>query len=947
MVTPHIRARSGGYAMVLCAALIAATSLVGPVGAEPLWIALGPENRSGGLSVPSAGDGVNVPDEVGGQVCRRVAPGSSYLYVAVDNARIPAGDHDVYVTVEFYDGELGLAAVEYDQAAGQAYTRLDDALLLLGTKQWRRQTVHVPRAALSHRQNHGTDFRLCVRGLAVRRIEASLTQPADYMPGQLDPDLFEVVRTRIGEGMELTFGNDVGVAEAALYRALGVTSVESYVTWQTVEDAGQGKWDWSRWDRQVDVLERAGLKWVPFLIAGPAYANPRWFRESDQSYPYVCLEHGQPSKVESLWSPTLRPWIRRFLAEFAHRYRDRGVIESVLLGITGIYGESIYPAGPEGGWTADIPGPYHNHAGWWAGDPYARGAFRQAMREGYGDVGALNAAWGTDLRSMDEIEPFLPERAPSPRARLDLVNWYVKTMTDWAAWWVEVTRECFPTTEIYLCTGGDGNPMLGADFSAQAKAIAPSGAGIRITNEASDYAANFSITREVATACGAFGTFFGFEPAGEVNEDGVVARIYNATASGARQLHYYSPNILQSDKAVANFRANAQFLERRSPVVSAGIYLPKTTWALDASAIGRCYEAARTVRDRVDLAFIDRALVGVAMPAEIRVLAVAAAPYIEQTEARAIGRWVEAGHIAVAAPDRDGLLMRTPEGSDGARDALFARPPAGLSLARISLAGDPPRRFALLVGQGNDADYLFGDWFGHEPGGEWPDVPGATKRWSGARPGVWLPIEADGDAVLTLDACLSGHSLPGPNRVLVNGRLVGELNRAGRATYSFPIPRAILAGQPVARVTFELTTWRPLDHGMNDGRDLGVALRTIEIARAGHEHDPPEQARVIISLDADALVAQCTKRIGQGATIVLPADSEALDGLAQAVVLALERPGIFAPDLTGGPVPFADADGVFVTQTPGGLLLLNSAPVERLVGRTTVPANGIAWVAGR
>ena len=45
-----------------------------------------------------------------------------------------------------------------------------------------------------------------------------------------------------------------------------------------------------------------------------------------------------------------RAAIERFLRAFAERYRDTGVIEAVLLGITGIYGESIYPAGPEGHW---------------------------------------------------------------------------------------------------------------------------------------------------------------------------------------------------------------------------------------------------------------------------------------------------------------------------------------------------------------------------------------------------------------------------------------------------------------------------------------------------------------------------------------------------------------------------------------------------------------------
>ncbi len=70
------------------------------------------------------------------------------------------------------------------------------------------------------------------------------------------------------------------------------------------------------------------------------------------------------------------------------------------------------------------------------------------------------------------------------------------------------------------------------------------GAGIRITNEGSDYANNFTLTREVATATRAYGTFCGFEPASGVDATGNVARIHNAAASGARQLHVYTDNVL-------------------------------------------------------------------------------------------------------------------------------------------------------------------------------------------------------------------------------------------------------------------------------------------------------------------------------------------------------------------------------------------------------------------
>jgi len=46
-------------------------------------------------------------------------------------------------------------------------------------------------------------------------------------------------------------------------------------------------------------------------------------------------------------------------------------------------------------------------------------------------------------------------------------------------------REFFPNTKIYLCTGGDGHPTHGSDFTHQARIAAKHRAGIRITNEGS------------------------------------------------------------------------------------------------------------------------------------------------------------------------------------------------------------------------------------------------------------------------------------------------------------------------------------------------------------------------------------------------------------------------------------------------------------------------------
>jgi len=676
---------------VLLSSLLCAIAAGAPP-AEPLWVQLGPQNVEHGLSVPSAGDGINTPETIAGSPCRRIARDKShYLYVKIDDRLVPAGEYDAYLAIEFYDDRVTVIRVQYDKVpspadANSRYAHAEDLCLGLDTRRWRRSVIRLNPARFGSGQNHQADLRVHADGLAVRRIELTFAPPADYRPGGMDRESLELFRTHIESGVELTFGSDADRGQAALMRALGVTSVESYVTWQTVEDAGQGRWDWSRWDRQVEVLREAGLKWVPFLIAGPGYATPKWYRESDQSVPYVCLEHSQAGKIQSLWNPRLRPWIERFLKAFADRYRDSGIVESVLLGVSGTYGETLYPAGPADGWTYVIPGPFHNHRGWWAGDPLAAESFRNYLGQRYARIDALNQAWSSSYADLQAIRPMLPEKAPSLRARSDMVEWYLDSMTEFATFWVAATRKLFPNTPIYLCVGGSGDRTIGADFAAQARAIAPYGARIRITNEASNYALNFSITREVATAARAYGLDFGFEPAGHVNAYGNVARIYNATASGAKQLFCYTNNVFAEPGGLTAFRQHASFIARRTPIVYAAVYLPKTSWALEPSSQAQGFAAARDLRDRTDLEFLDRLTIHTPLAREVRVLAIPDAPYAEAKEIEALRHWVEQGGILLARCQPGRPWLRTPEGSDELRRSLFAEPadgqPAKRSLGR-------------------------------------------------------------------------------------------------------------------------------------------------------------------------------------------------------------------------------------------------------------------------
>ena len=508
-------------------------------------------------------------------------------------------------------------------------------------------------------------------------------------------------------GIELTFGTDTSLAEAAALSALSLTSVETYVDWASVEPE-ENRWDWSVYDKQVAALKAARLKWVPFLIAGPAYATPTWFQNGRRSRVFRCLEHHKDSRVQSTFNPYLPQYVTRFIKEFGNRYGNSGVIESVLLGISGIYGESIYPAGPEGGWAgAQKFGAYHNHDGWWAGDTYAVEAFQAELKTTYSSIGKLNKAWGTVYKNFSDVRSFLPAKAPNDRARADFAQWYQKAMTRWAVFWVKEARAIFPKTEIYLCTGGIGEPMLGADFTAQAKAIAPFGAGIRITNEGSDYAMNFSITREVASATRFYGTFCGFEPGSRVNFIGINARIYNATTSGARQLHYYASNLFgdayyDNRLSVQNFRANIGWLVKRKVREDAALYVPRESWELDPAAVARFYDIARLLRDILDHDLVTRLSIADGALRGYRTLVLAGTEVLEPRSARAIERWVHRGGVLVAVT-RSG---ETPGGRlyDNARwrKALLVPAAACTDLlvphagyARDSAAGSATVRFVL------------------------------------------------------------------------------------------------------------------------------------------------------------------------------------------------------------------------------------------------------------
>jgi len=442
----------------------------------------------------------------------------------------------------------------------------------------------------------------------------------------------------------------------SLYAEHGVTAFEPYVKWMLLEPE-EGVWDPAFYDAELATFKKHELKWVPFLIAGPAYATPPWFKESEEAVFAVDLKTGDVTRDQSIWNPHLKPRVRAWLTRFFEHY-DHKEMQAVLLGISGVFGESIYTAGGNE-WTQIWDGKYPQHQGWWCGDSYAKADFVKAMREKYENIASLNKAWKADFISFDQVAPFVPDDNHTLRARLDLVRWYMAAMTNYAEWWVATTRELAPQLPILLCTGGSGHLELGADMTAQAKMVAKYDAGMRITNEASDYAKNFYLTRIIGTACRRYGAYFGYEPAGAVDTHGIVARIYNAVASGAWELFHYD-NPPQGERG-EQYKRYLDLLRIRKPVIEAGFFWSRTSADLN---LQRGLEgAARAVRDIADVAYIDEQLIADGALEGLKVFVWASGSVTEPATAQVIQRAVEKG-LTLVVPE--GWQAESPEG-----DALF------------------------------------------------------------------------------------------------------------------------------------------------------------------------------------------------------------------------------------------------------------------------------------
>lgn len=311
----------------------------------------------------------------------------------------------------------------------------------------------------------------------------------------------------------------------------GVGTVELRLVWWELEPE-PGRFDWSRFDRDLELVERHGLK------AGlMAWFNhpPAWYHHQPaRAACFTCLEHGLSTTTLSPWDPKTLDIMERLYAATAARYRSR--LDFVYVTSCGDYGEPVVPQGV----SAYRFSSAHSHDGaFWCGDPHARVAWRATLQRQYGGLDALNVAWGTAFRMWDDdLFAGLPAQA-NPVRRMDFLRWLADTTSSYTASIFRLIKRNFPKARTAVPIGHVEDAIHGQSKSLCVKRLAEVSKDLvaRWTGMAyfGDFAMSNILAKRVSSIARFYGVGFGEETAFEI-VDPVVA-CYECLANGASMVH--------------------------------------------------------------------------------------------------------------------------------------------------------------------------------------------------------------------------------------------------------------------------------------------------------------------------------------------------------------------------------------------------------------------------
>ena len=306
----------------------------------------------------------------------------------------------------------------------------------------------------------------------------------------------------------------------AQLKAAGVDTIELRLVWWALEK-NQGVYDFSRLDRDVAKVEKAGL--TPGLMAWLNHP-PSWYKGTT----FECAVHHVRGSTLSAWDPFAVEIADKIYAATSERYGKR--IGYVYVTGSGDYGEPTLPHGVD---HYHFSSPHRHDGLGWTGDAFARAAWAKVSSVPVEDVLAGKADRATALAYAD----FIADRTAG-----------------YAADMYRVIRKHFPWARYGHPIGHTAEYFYGQNRARVVKRLCEVSPDITCRWTGLAYYGSFHrsnvIARRVSSACHFYGCAFGEEASTPESIAGKNAAnaIYEMIANDTTMIHNDYGNILRSGK---------------------------------------------------------------------------------------------------------------------------------------------------------------------------------------------------------------------------------------------------------------------------------------------------------------------------------------------------------------------------------------------------------------
>ena len=451
-------------------------------------------------------------------------------------------------------------------------------------------------------------------------------------------------------------------------KKFNLTGIEDYVGWSVVEPE-QGKLNWDMYREDAEAIKKAGYQFVPYLWT---QALPKWVKD-DSKYVFTGnVATGLETGALSIFAPETLEAYDHVFGEASHELGD--LVDIVRIGSPYDFGECSYPAG-----AANAQFPMKNlEPGFWVNEAPARAHFKETIKNKYGSVEQLNAAWDTSFASFETID--YPKDNKKPRYWLDFIHWYQDGYTEMMGKIVTIAQKHFPTIPININLGWPYEKVnLGQDISGLAKMSAAKGIYLRTPTGPM---VPFLYTKRVATAARHYHPAgFSSEPQDGSAPSSQMALAYFKDLTTGVNWHFdYGPNYDRCQKSFAEYRklwAGGEY-----PQIDTALFFPTTSHFLDdwnnwrpqdfSGGFPEGLQAyAEDLRDRVDYDVVDERLISDGFLDSYRFLIWPIGNVAEADTLQKIKTWVENGGTLLIA---DLENIKTVEQDHGAFENLAKLP---------------------------------------------------------------------------------------------------------------------------------------------------------------------------------------------------------------------------------------------------------------------------------